>query len=196
MPKYMNGASCCWSMASQRRSSAAMRSSNQWRIGQAVAALGGGGEAEQLDGREVVEQPARTTWRRRGGTRRRSPRRSDRAARSARPLALRLWIEAKTCSKRCGSAPPTHFSPKDGVAQGVAEGGEALVEDLLAVGDEQQAGAREPLAEAAVVEGGHHGLAGAGGGDEEVAVVALLAGERRSARAAAPGTAPGAARSG
>src|SRR3546814_14491192 len=60
-----------------------------------------------------------------------------------------------------------------GVAQGVAEGGEALVEDLLAVGDEQQAGAGEPLAEAGVVDGGHHGLARAGGGDEEVAVVAL-----------------------
>ncbi len=47
---------------------------------QAVAALGRGGEAEQLDGREVVEHPRRTTRRRRGGTRRRSPRRSDRAA--------------------------------------------------------------------------------------------------------------------
>ena len=95
---------------------------------------------------------------------------------------------------RPGAADP--LLAEGGVAQGVAEGGEALVEDLLAVGDEQQPGTGELLAQAAVVEGGHHGLAGAGGGDEQVAVVALLAGERRSARAAAPGTARAAARSG
>ncbi len=90
---------------------------------------------------------------------------------------MRLWIDAKTCSNRVGRAPPTHFSPNDGVAERVAEGGEALVEDLLAVGDEQQAGPGELLAEPPVVERGHHRLAGAGGGDEQVAVVALLAGE-------------------
>ena len=45
------------------------------------------------------------------------------------------------------------------------------------MGDEQQAGAGEPLTETSVVDGGHHGLAGAGGGHEEVAVVALLAGD-------------------
>ena len=57
--------------------------------------------------------------------------------------AFRLWIDAKTCSNRVGRAPPTHFSPNDGVAQRVAERGEALVEDLFAVGDEQQSRARE-----------------------------------------------------
>jgi hypothetical protein len=64
------------------------------------------------------------------------------------------------------------------VAQGVAEGGERLEEDLLAVGDEEEARAGQEGAQARVVDGGHDGLAGAGGGDEEVPVAAELAGER------------------
>ena len=87
---------------------------------------------------------------------------------------MRLWIEAKTCSYRSGRAPPTHFSPNDGVAERVAERREALLEDLLAVGDEQQSRSAESLPEPSVVERGHHGLARTGRRHEEVAVVAVL----------------------
>ena len=45
----------CWSMASQSRSSAAMRSSNQSRMRQAVAALRRGRQAEQLHGSDVIQ---------------------------------------------------------------------------------------------------------------------------------------------
>lgn len=89
---------------------------------------------------------------------------------------MRLWIDAKTCSIQVGRAPPTHFSPKDVVTEGVAEGCEALVEDLLAVSDEQQPRSAEPFTEAGGVEGGHDGLARTGGGDGEVAVMASLPG--------------------
>ena len=98
---------------------------------------------------------------------------------AARSLAFRLWIEAKTWSNRVGRAPPTHFSPNDGIAERVAERGEALVEDLLAVGDEQQSGSVESAAECPVVECRHHGLAGAGRGDEQVAVMAALSRQAR-----------------
>ena len=190
MPKYRNGERCCWSMASQSRSSAAIRSSNQCRIGSPSLRSG------------VAVSPSSST-----GSRWSSTRSYDAAAawwnsstmttskwsggRASRSAAFRLWIDAKTCSKRVGRAPPTHFSPNDGVPKRVAERGEALVEDLLAVGDEQQPRPGEALAELAVVERGHHGLAGAGRRDEQVAVVALAVGTARSARAAAPGTGSG-----
>ena len=57
MPKYRNGERCCWSIASHSRSSAAMRSSNQCRIGSPSLRSGCRGQPEQLDGREVVEHP-------------------------------------------------------------------------------------------------------------------------------------------
>jgi hypothetical protein len=60
------------------------------------------------------------------------------------------------------------------VAQRVAEGREALFEDLLAVGHEQQAGSRQRGPQARVVDGRHHRLAGARRRDEQVAVVTLL----------------------
>ena len=60
-----------------------------------------------------------------------------------RPAALRLWIEAKTCSKRDGRWPPTHSSPNARVAQRVPERRAALVEDLLAMRDEEQPAARQ-----------------------------------------------------
>ena len=144
--------------------------------GQAVAALGGGGEAEQLDGGEVVEH---LLVRRGGGVVELVD--DHHVEVIGREVGQAAGVEALDRGEdvlealRPGAADP--LLAEGGVAQGVAEGGEALVEDLLAVGDEQQAGAGEPLAEASVVDGGHHGLAGAGGGHEEVAVVALLAGD-------------------
>ena len=62
-----------------------------------------------------------------------------------------------------------------GIAQHLAEGGQGLQQDLLAVGDQQQRrrlGRGELLGEvgreAGHVEGGEHGLAGAGGDHHEV----------------------------
>ncbi len=57
------------------------------------------------------------------------------------------------------------------VAKRVAEGGDALIEDLVAVRHEQQTRARQFVAKTGVVDGGHDGLASAGGGDEQVAMV-------------------------
>jgi hypothetical protein len=58
------------------------------------------------------------------------------------------------------------------VSQGVPEGGQALTENLFAVGDEEQASSREPLPQPRIVERSHDGLAGAGGRGEQVPVVA------------------------
>ena len=63
------------------------------------------------------------------------------------------------------------------LAQRVPEGGQALLEDLASVSDEQKARARESAAQSRVVDGRHDGLAGSGGGDEQVLVVTLLARE-------------------
>ena len=66
--------------------------------------------------------------------------------------------------------------PEGGIAQHLAEGGQGLQQDLLAVGDQQQRrrlGRGELLGEVGMeaghVEGGEHGFAGAGGGHHEVA---------------------------
>ena len=53
------------------------------------------------------------------------------------------------------------------VAQHMAEGGAALAQDLLAMGDEQQLGGIELGAQVAVVERGHDRLAGTGSGDDQ-----------------------------
>ena len=54
-------------------------------------------------------------------------------------------------------------------------GGEALFQDLLAVGDEQEPRARQLRPQARVVDSRHHRLTCARCRHEEVAVVALLA---------------------
>ena len=59
-------------------------------------------------------------------------------------------------------------------AQHLAEGGEALLQDLAPVGHEQQARVtRTGLA--GVIEGGDHGFARAGGGHHQVAPAAMEA---------------------
>jgi hypothetical protein len=63
------------------------------------------------------------------------------------------------------------------VAQRVPERGQALLEDLAPVRDEQESRARKAPLQARVVDGRHDGLARSGGGDEQVLVVALLARE-------------------
>ncbi len=80
---------------------------------EAVAAFRCGGEAEQLDGSEVVEDPVV----RGGGGVMELVDDHDvevvgRQVRRGRSRC-RLWIDAKTCSNRVGRAPPTHFSPNE-----------------------------------------------------------------------------------
>ena len=48
------------------------------------------------------------------------------------------WTLANTCCHRSGRAPPTYSSPKFGVGQDLAIGPQGLLEDLAAMGDEQQ----------------------------------------------------------
>ena len=90
-------------MASHRRSSAAMRSSNQCEDRQAVAALGRGGQAEQFSagarGRAALGRTAAAAWW--NSSTMTTSKWSGR--RASRPAAFRLWIEAKTCSN-CGRA--------------------------------------------------------------------------------------------
>src|SRR5690606_16737357 len=64
-----------------------------------------------------------------------------------------------------------------GISQGVRERPTTLIQDLLAVGDEQQPGTRQTRAKSLIVDRGHHGLARAGRCGEQVAVVSLLARE-------------------
>ena len=61
------------------------------------------------------------------------------------------------------------------VSKCVAEGRQALVEDLLAVRNKQKSRAVERLAESGVVDGCHHGFPRSRGGDQEVAMVTILA---------------------
>ena len=89
----------------------------------------------------------------------------------------RLWIDAKTCSNRDGPLPADPLLAERGVAQRVPERRTALVEDLLAMSDEQEAAAAELRSQTRVVDRCHHGLPGARGRDEQVAMVALVAGE-------------------
>jgi hypothetical protein len=64
------------------------------------------------------------------------------------------------------------------VAERVPEGGPALIDDLLTVGDEEEAAARQLLSKTRVVDGCHHRLSGAGRCHQQVAMVALVAGKR------------------
>ena len=56
MPKYRNGERCCWSIASHSRSSAAMRSSNQCRIGSPSLRSGVAVRPSSSTGLDVVEE--------------------------------------------------------------------------------------------------------------------------------------------
>jgi hypothetical protein len=176
----------CWSMASHRRSSAAMRSSNQCRTagrrlrsGVAVrpssstgcrwssSALVGGrrGVVELVDDHDVEVVGIDVSS----------------------PDASRLWIDAKTCSKRSGvRRPPTARRTRGRAARAERARGSGRGSPR---GGRRRAAARAAASPAArVVERGHHRLAGAGGGDEQVAVVTRV---RASSicSSSAPGTA-------
>ena len=132
---------------------------------QAVAAFRRGGEAEQLPGLHVVEQPA--VRRRRRVVELVDDHHVEVIGREVVEVG---GVEALDRGEdmvevlRARAADPLLAERR--VAQRMAKRGQALVEDLVAVRDEQQASARQFVTQARVVDGGHHGLAGAGGGDE------------------------------
>ena len=69
------------------------------------------------------------------------------------------------------------FFAKRGVPNRVPEGGQALIEDFVAVRDEQQPCSWQFGAQPGVVDCGHDGFAGAGGGDQQITVMAAAAGQ-------------------
>ncbi len=144
--------------------------------GQSVASLGGRGEAEELARPHVVEQRA---IRRGGGVVElvdddhvevirgevgeaggaQALDRGEDVLEGARTLAADPELAERV------------------VAEGLAERGQALGQDLFSVRHEEEPGSRKRLTKARVVERRHHRLAGARRGDEEVLVVTLLARE-------------------
>ena len=62
------------------------------------------------------------------------------------------------------------FLAEGSVPDGVPEGGQALIQDLITVCDEQQTRPGQFTAQAGVVDGGHDGLTGAGGRHQQIAV--------------------------
>ena len=96
----------------------------------------------------------------------------------------RVWRQVRRIDPRERLHRGEHMAPLAGalaihqqfaegaVAQHLAEGGEALLQDLAPVGYEKQA--RVPRTGlAGVIEGGDHGFAGAGGGHHQVAPAAM-----------------------
>ena len=113
---------------------------------QTVAALRCGGEAEQLDGGEVVED---AFVRGRGGVVELVD--DDDVEVIGRQRGEVAGVEAldrgEDVLEPCRSRATDPLLAERGVAERVAEGGEALVEDLLAVSDEQQPGSVESAAQ-------------------------------------------------
>src|SRR5207248_9808002 len=73
--------------------------------------------------------------------------------------------------------PANPLLAESGVAQRIPERRAALIEDLFAVSDEQEATAAELRSKTRVVDGSDHGLPGARGRDDQVAMVALVTSE-------------------
>src|SRR3546814_16093980 len=96
-----------------------------------------------LDGREVVEYLL--VGRRRGVVERVDDHHVEVIGREvSQPAGAQALDRGVDVLEPCRLRAADPLLAEGGVAQGVAEGGEALVEDLLAVGDEKQAGAGEP----------------------------------------------------
>ena len=165
-----NGARYCWSIASQSRSSAAIRPSKTEHV-EAVGPLGRRGEPKQLVAAEGGRAAPDTSAPRRGGTRRRSRRRSASGSIPSTPEAARLWIEAKTWSNRVGRCPPTHISPNAASRMRVAGRSRRLctrISSRWATNSRRSRSEHRP--EARVVDCSHDRLTRASRGDEEVAV--------------------------
>ncbi len=139
-----------------------------------VTTFGSGGEAEQLDGLHVVEKLAVR------GRRRVVELVDDHDVEVIGREVVEIGgVETLDRSEdvfevlwSCAADP---LLTERRVAHRVTEGGDALIEDLIAVRDKQQARARQFVAKVRVVDGGHDGLAGTSGGDEQVAMVTACA---------------------
>ncbi len=151
---------------------------------EAVGALGRRGQAEQLDGLQVVEQ---RLVRRCGGVVELVDDHDVEVCRVDAPdvgAVEALDRREDVLEPRRAVAADPHLA-EGRVAQRMPERRPALVEDLLAMRDEQ-----EPTREASslpqtrVVDCRHHRLARAGGGDEQIAVVSLVTRELDAVRAA------------
>src|SRR3954454_3236028 len=59
------------------------------------------------------------------------------------------------------------------IAQSLPECCSTLLEDLAAMGNEEETRPRQFRSQPGVKDGGHHGLAGAGRGDQQIAVMSL-----------------------
>ena len=143
---------------------------------QAVGSLRRGGEPEQLRGLQVARAAAvgaaAAWWN--SSTMTTSKWSAGRSVEVRRGQAL---DRREDVVERLGPRATDPLLAERVVAQRVPEGRAALVEDLLAVRDEQQPCEAKRGAQPGVVDRGHHGLAGTGGGDEQVAVVTRAARE-------------------
>ncbi len=139
----------------------------------AAGALGGGGEAQQQNGRQVA-QPALVAG---GGgvVELIDDHHGERVRRQVRRIQPSERLHRGEHMAPLAGALAIHQQLAEGaIAQHLAEGGEALLQDLAPVGHEQQARVtRTGLA--GVIEGGDHGFARAGGGHHQVAPAAMEA---------------------
>ena len=98
-------------------------------------------------------------------------------ARCSRLAAVRLWIDANTCSKAMGRAPPTHSLAERVVAHRVPEHRQALLQDLLSGARRRAAAPAGTCPQPRIVDRRHDRLAGAGRRHEQIAVVAARTGQ-------------------
>ena len=153
----------------------------------AVGALGGCGEAEQLARGQVVEEPS--VRRRLGVVELVDDHDVVGVGRDVRDAVRLQGLHAgedvvPTLRARAGDVQLT----ERGVGEDFSVGPQRLLEDLLAVRDEEQSrpvGWRGP-AQSAVVKCGDHRLAGPGGGDDQIAMAIVhVALDSRARRACA-----------
>jgi hypothetical protein len=144
---------------------------------QAVAALGRGGQAEQLTWAHVIEE--RRVAGRGGVVELVHDHHVEVVGRKLRQARRAQALDGGKDVLEVLGTTAGHPQLAEGVvAERVAEGGQALGEQLLAMGHEQQASPAELARQPRVVDRGHDRLAGAGRRDQEVLVVTLLARHR------------------
>jgi len=139
----------------------------------AAGAFGGGVEAQQ-QGRPQVGQPALVAG---GGgvVELIDDHHIERVRRQVRRIQPSERLHRGEHMAPLAGALAVHQQLAEGaIAQHLAKGGEALLQDLAPVGHEQQARVTR-AALAGVIEGSDHGFAGAGGGHHQVAPAAMEA---------------------
>ena len=133
----------------------------------AVAALGGGGEAEEFGGGQVIEDAA---VRRGLGVVELVDHDHLEGIRGKAVEAVQALNACEDVAPEVGCLPVDVQLTEGAVGEDLAVGTQGLVEDLFAVRDKQQ---RRAAQHACVVESGDDGLTSAGRGDDEVAVAVV-----------------------